>query len=154
MLRAQPHPFAAAPSFPSKPPRLPFTACDQCRRCKTRCDDQAPCSRCVRSGLGAACSRLAEDDMLEIPQYLAEYRLSRRATKACLSCQLKKVRCGDSRPCARCYRMGLTCDDEPGLGQEALPLMLQRKREQVVQACERCRRSRLKCDSVRPYGGA
>ncbi|EKX35021.1 hypothetical protein GUITHDRAFT_118770 [Guillardia theta CCMP2712] len=41
---------------------------------------------------------------------------------------------------------------EGGLGHGALPPVLQRKREQVVQACERCRRSRLKCDSARPCG--
>ncbi|EKX47561.1 hypothetical protein GUITHDRAFT_106548 [Guillardia theta CCMP2712] len=46
--------------------------------------------------------------------------------------------------------MGEVCYSEGGLGHGALPPVLQRRREQVVQACERCRRSRLKCDSVRP----
>eukprot|EP00960_Hanusia_phi_P025367 744858-Hanusia_phi.AAC.1 len=46
--------------------------------------------------------------------------------------------------------MGSLCDDEAGLEYEAPASSLQRKREQVVQACERCRRSRLKCDTERP----
>eukprot|EP00960_Hanusia_phi_P056303 763223-Hanusia_phi.AAC.2 len=46
--------------------------------------------------------------------------------------------------------MGSICHDEGELQGDVVLSSLQRKREQVVQACERCRRSRVKCDTERP----
>ncbi|EKX39723.1 hypothetical protein GUITHDRAFT_114220 [Guillardia theta CCMP2712] len=132
------------------PPR-PFAACAQCRRRKTRCDEQFPCSRCLRAGRGDDCSRPeAGDAALGTPTVTRGLR--RRSSKACLSCQLKKVRCGEARPCARCFRTGSVCYEEGGLPLGVDLQGYQRRREQVTQACERCRRSRLKCDPERPCG--
>ena len=69
-------------------------ACKNCQRAKTACNDQRPCTRCVR--LGAAC----DGDM-------------RAVKRACAACKKSKVKCDlDDRhpdPCTRCARLSAPC---------------------------------------------
>ncbi|KAL1499027.1 hypothetical protein AB1Y20_013543 [Prymnesium parvum] len=50
---------------------------------------------------------------------------------ACKNCQRAKTACNDTRPCARCVRLGLSCDGDT---------------KAVKRACASCKRSKVKCD--------
>jgi len=50
---------------------------------------------------------------------------------ACKNCQKAKTACTDQRPCARCVRLGLTCDGD----QKA-----------VRRACANCKRAKVRCN--------
>ena len=157
-LPKTPYRSMASRAFPSissllsmeapSPSRL-FAACEECRRSKTRCNDERPCSRCIRVGRADACSN--ESRSSAFGPWSFDLKLKRRAVKACKNCQVKKIKCGDSRPCAQCYGIGVPChDDNEWSSGSTEPFLVQRKREQVLQACESCRKSRLKCDEQRP----
>lgn len=51
--------------------------------------------------------------------------------QACTHCQRAKSACTDQRPCLRCTRLGIPCDDDP---------------KPRKQACARCKHARVKCD--------
>ena len=51
---------------------------------------------------------------------------------ACRNCQRAKTACMDVRPCPRCVRLGIPCDD----GHP----------KTVKRACVLCKRAKVKCD--------
>eukprot|EP00960_Hanusia_phi_P076209 768531-Hanusia_phi.AAC.1 len=65
-------------------------------------------------------------------------------SRACVACRKLKMKCGDTRPCARCVAKGIenTCVDWTGETHEP--------RAQVPRACEACKRAKARCDLSRP----
>ena len=52
--------------------------------------------------------------------------------QACTNCRVSKSSCkGVERPCARCVKLGLTCEDDVKV---------------LKRSCEACRQSKVKCD--------
>ena len=74
--------------------------------------------------------------------------------RACTKCRRAKVRCVDGqRPCARCIRMGLPCDDEDKPVKAAACSNCNRSKvrcdlDSETDACSRCRRLGLVCEPV------
>lgn len=50
---------------------------------------------------------------------------------ACKNCQRAKTACTDQRPCPRCLRLGIPCDNDA---------------KTVKRACASCKRAKVKCD--------
>ena len=58
---------------------------------------------------------------------------------ACKNCQRAKTACMDQRPCPRCLRLGIPCDNDA---------------KSVKRACANCKRAKVKCDldAMEPCG--
>lgn len=57
-------------------------------------------------------STAASTDMADDPKLKSSMKIRKRATKACLSCRARKVRCDVSQrgsPCMNCYLDSETC---------------------------------------------
>ena len=67
------------------------------------------------------------------PEGSAEAAAAAAAAKlhACKNCQKAKTACMDQRPCQRCVRLGIPCDDD---------------QKKVKRACGSCKRAKVKCD--------
>ena len=72
-------------------------------------------------------------------------RIAERATKACNSCVMSKVKCDNGRPCKRCQKKGLSCltksaDSSPfpqtKTAQEHLSQVFSRSTEQQVESSQ------------------
>lgn len=90
-----------------------IAACSNCSRLKKRCDEQRPCSRCVKQGV--VCKVRKAGRALR-PKGL------RYTSKACVECKRSKTRCGRERPCRRCERMGILCHDANSIRHTGLSL--------------------------------
>mmetsp|Transcript_26300 Transcript_26300/g.86418 ORF Transcript_26300/g.86418 Transcript_26300/m.86418 type:complete len:406 (+) Transcript_26300:95-1312(+) len=154
-------------------------ACEPCRRKKLKCEDTRPCSRCVRKGTMCSGPMLSadviEDDNQKVKgghvkgeafaigenKFLPfnESHLNRRrvqVAQACVPCKRSKVKCDDVRPCSRCVKEGpvmiRACSQGLGSleGFQAHVVSARPVGRRVPSSCERCRRSKLKCDMERP----
>lgn len=80
------------------------TACQSCRKTRTRCIGGPPCEKCVAEG--------REDCTFGLESH-KEGRPRKRRTWACLPCRLRKIRCtGGGPPCGTCTSRGVesTCE--------------------------------------------
>jgi len=155
-------------------------ACEPCRRKKLKCEDTRPCSRCVRKGTACTGPTLSYEVMVEDRQRSSEMlprggdgftieeskflpfnelQLNRRraqVAQACGPCKRSKVKCDDVRPCSRCVKEGpammRACSEGFGITDslQAQALAGRPVSRRVPSSCERCRRSKLKCDMERP----
>lgn len=100
-------------------PPLTSDACAACRRSKTRCSDEKPCSRCVRASKACIPWRHALETPTPSAEGAMEHAYGRHgamstraasgvSTRACPECRLRKIRCDGTRPCSRCIKKGRT----------------------------------------------
>jgi hypothetical protein len=84
----------------------PRTACNYCRRLKTKCDGGQPCSLCVKRGRPDGCQRLEYVTVVGKSQVI-EFSLKRgRRSFVCGYCKKQRIKCDGNRPCDRCVRRG------------------------------------------------
>ncbi|EIM86804.1 uncharacterized protein STEHIDRAFT_147278 [Stereum hirsutum FP-91666 SS1] len=134
-MHRHPGEMSALPSlsWASESPRRTVKACTSCRRDKIKCDNERPCSGCVKKG------------------YPKE-----QCIDGCEPCRRARKRCCGGTPCTRCTELQLYCTDElhppaspldvtSGASQSSSP-------ERAKLACRSCRRDNKKCDNGRPCG--
>eukprot|EP00960_Hanusia_phi_P065712 766193-Hanusia_phi.AAC.1 len=96
------------------PPRRSraLVACLRCKLNKVRCDENRPCTRCLRQGCSQTClaysmrptvamipAILSQDPSRDRPQ---GWSGSGKKRWSCEGCRQKKVRCSTDRPCSKC----------------------------------------------------
>ncbi|KAH7088038.1 hypothetical protein FB567DRAFT_523543 [Paraphoma chrysanthemicola] len=68
-------------------PRMIREACVECRRRKSTCDQQSPCTACVQSQLPSCTYR----------------------SRGCEECSRRKTKCDRGKPCEQCIQRGICC---------------------------------------------
>jgi hypothetical protein len=66
--------LGAFPVVKKRPRQIATKACAACKRAKTKCTEERPCTRCIRSNMSAECVGVATLESISSPDLCAKER--------------------------------------------------------------------------------